>query len=313
MARFARSLFLLLFLLAGVTAAAPGEEAEGREDDENLFPRLPIKIVRGLPSAAPVPSPIARPVPFREAAAIPPEELPRFKALLDVSVAADLSGYTYMLFPFRNISQKTTTPTFGSSGFWGLLGLFEGQTTDRVTGTITQRYTDGCPCPGGKRRKTIITLACPSDRSAPSYSLLNVREPRTCEYEAVLQAPEACDDFVAAPLSSAPSSPSSTAAPSSPSLGNSKAAVVSSEALKRRDVAAICAPYLQPAAPGFESAAGTPATEAAASTAAGESELPPMEAALQLLCAELKAANAKQVPAALLSPPVLEDGITNNN
>jgi hypothetical protein len=167
--------FWLLVLLAH------GVSADGGSQD---LPRIPVKIVRGMPSTMPSAAPPPRPTPFREPK--PFSGPTEFESLRERCIATSQAGYEYVVCPFANVTQRDVS---GGSQFFGLLGIFEGWNAGKAdVDHAAMRFTDGCRC-GGKRRKTTVTLTCAPDGV---YSLRGVKEGPTCEYTLELLCPEAC-------------------------------------------------------------------------------------------------------------------------
>jgi len=155
--------------------------ADGGSQD---LSRIPVKIVRGMPSTMPSAAPPPRPTPFREPKPFNrPTEL---ESLQERCIATSQAGYEYVVCPFANVTQRDIS---GGSQFFGLLGIFEGWNAGKADADhAAMRFTDGCRC-GGKRRKTTVTLTCAPDGA---YSLRGVKEGPTCEYNLELLCPEAC-------------------------------------------------------------------------------------------------------------------------
>jgi hypothetical protein len=148
------------------------------------LPRIPVKIVRGMPSTVPSAAPPPRPTPFRDPK--PFSGPTEFKPLQERCIATSQAGYEYVVCPFANVTQRDIS---GGSQFFGLLGIFEGWNAGKADADhAAMRFTDGCRC-GGKRRKSTVTLTCAPDGA---YSLRGVKEAPTCEYSLELLCPEAC-------------------------------------------------------------------------------------------------------------------------
>lgn len=85
--------------------------------------------------------------------------------------------YRYTLCPFRNVTQVSIKP----GHFKGSLGSF------REWRNQKSFFDDGTPCRSGFKRETTVSFVC-----GPSYELKTFTEPKSCQYETVLQCPEAC-------------------------------------------------------------------------------------------------------------------------
>jgi hypothetical protein len=153
-----------------------------------------MKLVQGTPHPAVTVAPVSgpsTPVPHRAADAFAgPHEL---RALLGRCFGTTHGNYEYQICPFVNVTQREASSSW--TAFYGILGLWGRWVGRAPTGTAAlvgakQRYDDGTECTGiGRRRHAEVRWEC---SRTGSYSLTDVREPRTCEYELVFTCPEAC-------------------------------------------------------------------------------------------------------------------------
>jgi hypothetical protein len=120
-----------------------------------------------------------------------------------------IKNYEYQLCPFANATQRdaaaTWNPFFGVLGIWDRWDVVHEQrqrSDDDIEGSISSEeeddfgrygamvYTDGTDCGAQRRRKMTVTLAC---SVSGATTLSDIREPKTCEYAAILTTPEVCE------------------------------------------------------------------------------------------------------------------------
>lgn len=172
------------------------------------FPPRRIRIVQGTPrpqpSVAPAPTPI-KPIPARKPS-LPngPDEI---MGLIGECFSHTQSGYEYQLCPFKNFTQRELeAPNPWSKPFWGMLGVFDGMSTDAAESGdrvfTGMRFEDGDKC-GDTPRRASIDIACltppPLTGDGNACILDSVSEPETCVYSSMLRCESVCGAALTVP------------------------------------------------------------------------------------------------------------------